>query len=367
MQVDGKKHHSQSQSSTQQPPGVPTVSAGFTKFSDPRSTYFHHKGNSPADVSHALSSTIQMQTDSSHSVLEKNVPISQEADSQLDSHRMLASQIPSSSVLAANQDLDRPFVPMQGLHNQQQQQLHHPLASFGMYGVNGGNYNSYSGSSVSTPSSSLKQQSHDSHMKQTPQHQKMSCAQSDVDTQNVNVPSLSKLERQSSIADPGRFQGGSVSSFANNSTMQQNPVPWQSSTNKEHNVSLFSSMVYPKQEYVDWTTEQLYKPLSSNSEGLHSLPDAQVDRGNVSPGASKDESFEKHPTGMAITTSASMGPSSSINIVPPNSISSSITMQLDPNVPVISSLSSFYATYVLVLLIHNILFSIDAFVGKSIL
>ncbi|KAF3446568.1 hypothetical protein FNV43_RR11748 [Rhamnella rubrinervis] len=334
-QPSSKQYPSSSQTLVrQQTPAIPTVGTGATQFTDSRSfAQLHQKSaNSPADVSQIPSSAVQVQTDSSHPVMDNKVQISREADRQSDSHGMQVNQISPSSAVATTQDRERSG-PMQGLNKQQQQQLHYAQPSFTMYGGNAGNYHPYSGATVNASTLSLKPQSHDSQMRQIPQHQNMTSAQGG-ETQGVSVMTLPKLERQNSISDPGRMQGGSLSHFANNSTMQQNPVTWQSSTNKDQNAGSMSSMAYVKQEPTDQATDQQQKSTLSNSQGLPSVSAAQVEQGNVSsPGTSKDESLEKQPPRMGFSTNTNAVPSSSASMVPPNSVSSSMTMQLDSNVP----------------------------------
>lgn len=317
---------------------MPTVTAGATQFTDPRSfAHLHQKvANSPTEVSQNPASAVQVQTDPSHPVLENNVQISRETDRQSDSRGMQVNQMPSSSVVAANQERERSSGPMQGLNKQQQRHLHYPQTSFPMYGGNGGNYHPYSGTNVNTSTLSIKPQlPHDSQLRQIPQHQNMSLAQVGGEVQASNIMSVPKLERQNSLSDPSRTHGGSLSHFANNSILQQNPANWQSSTNKEQNVGSLSSMAYVKHEPIDQATDQQQKPLLTNPQGLLSVSATQVEQGNASPGTSKDESLEKQPSRMGFSNSANVVPSSSAG--PPNSVSSSMTMQLDSNVPVISS------------------------------
>ncbi|XP_015885049.1 transcription initiation factor TFIID subunit 4b isoform X1 [Ziziphus jujuba] len=338
LQASSKQYSSASQTSVrQQSPGMPAVSGGATQFSDPRSfAHLHQKGaNSPAEVSQNPSAAVQVQTDSSHQVLENNVQISREADRQSDSHGIQVNQMPSSSMVAANQERERSSAPMQGLNKQQQQHLHYPQTSFSMYGGTAGSYHPFSGTNVNTSTLSIKPQPpHDSQIRQIPQHQNMSSAQVGGEAQGVNIMSVPKLERQNSLSDPSRMHSGSLSHFASNPTLQQNPASWQSSSNKEQTAGSLSSMAYVKHEPIDQATDQQQKPLLANPQGLLSVSATQVEQGNASPGTSKDESLEKQPSRMGFSTSTNVVTSSSGGMVPPNSVSSSMTMQLDSNVPV---------------------------------
>lgn len=128
--------------------------------------------------------------------------------------------------------------------------------------------------------------------------------------------------RPSSVNDPKRVQSGSVSHPSSSSTLQQSSVPWQSSTSKEQ----ISSMAYVKQEPADQANEQQQKSQLSTPQSLPSFPAAQVDKGNAVPGILKDESLEKQ--------ASRIGFSSSMSMLPPSSVSSSMGTHLDPNVPV---------------------------------
>lgn len=327
-----------------QPPGMPSVSSGATQFSDPRSfAQVHQKGiSSSADVSHVPASTGQVQTNPSHQIMDRSVQMLREADRQSDSHGKHVNQMPSSTVVTTNQERDS----MQGLKQQQQQQqpqLHFPQTSFSTYGGNGSSSHLYSGTNVNTSTLSLKPQPHDSQMRQISQHQSMGSAHLGGETHAVNVMGVSKLERQNSLNDPSRMQAGSLSHFASNPAIQHNTVPWQPPTNKDQNAGPLSSMSYVKPEPIDQATEQHKTP---SSQGLPSVSAAQFEQGNALSGTLRDESFEKQPSRMGFPTSTGV-PSSSASMAPPNSVSSSMAMQLDSNVPVIPSLSFFSAAYII--------------------
>ncbi|XP_024017042.1 transcription initiation factor TFIID subunit 4b [Morus notabilis] len=307
-----------------QPPGMQSVSSGPSQFTDPRSfAQVHQKGTSTsADVSHVPSSVGQVQTNPSQSA----------------SHGLQASQMPSSGAGATNQERDS----MQGLNKQQQQQqLHFPQTSFGMYGGNSGNIHLYSGTNVNTSTLPLKLQPHDTQIRPIPQHQSVGSAQLGGETQGSNMLGLPKLEKQNSINDPSRMHIGSLSHFASNSANQQKPAPWQPSTNKDQTAGPLSSTSYIKPEPVDQAIELQHKPSPPNSQGLPSVSAVQIEHGNMSSGTSKDESTEKHHSRMGFPTSASIVPSSSTSIVPSsstsmaphNTISSNMSMQLGPNIP----------------------------------
>lgn len=305
------------------PQRMPSVNASSTQFSDPHAfAQLHQKGtNSSADPSHIASSVVHMQADSSYPTIENNAQKSREVNRQSDSHGVPVSQVSSSSVNTVNQERERSSIPVQGLNKQQQQHLHFPP----IYGSSGGNYHPYAGTNVNTSTPSVKSQPHDAQMRQISQHQNMSSTQLGGTTQGMSTMSMPKFDRQNPVNDPKRVQGGSLSHLANNSTSQQNSVPWQSSTNKEQSSVPSSLAAGVKQEVIDQATQQQHKPHFSHPHGLSSGSAAQVEQGNATPGAIKEEFSEKQSTRMGLSTSTSMMPS--------NSVSPSMTAQLDPTVP----------------------------------
>ncbi|KAK9270316.1 hypothetical protein L1049_025894 [Liquidambar formosana] len=323
----------QSQASTQQH-NLKMQSISARPFTDPQSfAQLHQKGHSSsADPSQVASSEAQGQTDSSYLGIENPAKKSQ-VERQSDSHGTQVSQMSSSSSLnPANQERERSTIPIQGLNKQQQQHLHFSQSSFPMYGSTGGNYHPYSGTNVNASASSLRPQHHDSQMRQVPLHPNMASNQLGGPTQAMNAMSVTKFERQSSVNDPKRVQGGSFSQLANNSTLQQNSVPWQSATNKENNNGALSSMTYVKQEPADQANEQQHKSQLSTPQGLSSISAMEVEQGNAISGALKDESSEKQSSRMSFPTSMST--------LPANAVSSSMTTQLEPNVSLGSRIPS---------------------------
>uniref|UniRef100_A0A5B7ABZ1 Putative TBP-associated factor 4 isoform 1 n=1 Tax=Davidia involucrata TaxID=16924 RepID=A0A5B7ABZ1_DAVIN len=314
----------QSQASAQQQ-HLKMPSASAKQFTDPQSfAQLHHKGvGSPADPSHIPPSATQVKTDSSNVTMDNNAQKSGEVEHQSDSQGMHVSQMSSSSLSTVNQEREHPTIPIQGLSKQQQQHLHFSQSSFPMYGTTGGNYHPFSGTNVNTSGTSLKQQPHDSQMRQLPVHQSVGATQLGMGTQAMNVMSVPKFERpQNSFSDPKRVQGGALSHLTNNSTLQHNSVHWQSSTSKEQVNGAPSSMTYVKQELVDQSSEQQPKSQLSTPQGLSSFSSVQVEQGNTIPGTSKDEIFEMQSSRMGFSTSTSM--------VPSNPVSSSMMTQLDP-------------------------------------
>ncbi|XP_057973427.1 transcription initiation factor TFIID subunit 4b isoform X2 [Malania oleifera] len=302
-------------------------SSSAQQFTDPHSfAQPNQKGHgSPADASHIASSAAQMQADSSNNNAENSAKKSREMEHRSDSQGMQASQVSSSSLSAVSQERERSTIPIQGLNKQQQQHLHFSQTSFSMFGSAGANYRPYSGANGNHPVSSLKPQSHDSQIRQLPLNQNMGPTPLGGATQGMAVTSVPKFERQNSITDPKRVQGGSLTHLTNNSTLQQNSVPWRPSTCADQNSGPFSTMAYVKQEPVEQANEQQQKSQLSVSQGPSSFSAVQVEQGNVIAGTLRDESLEKHSSRMDFSSSTSMMPSSSV--------STSMTSQVEPNVP----------------------------------
>ncbi|XP_057469900.1 transcription initiation factor TFIID subunit 4b-like isoform X2 [Actinidia eriantha] len=285
---------------------------------------FHQRGvTSSADVSHIPSSSAQLNTYSSNAIMDNNGQISREIERKSDSHGISASQMPSSSLSHINQERLRPTTPLQGLSKQQQQHLHFSQTSFPIDGSPGGNYHPFSGANVSTSAPSLKQQPHDSQMRQGPVHQSIGATQLGISTQVMNVLSAPKFERQN---EPKRGQVGTLPHVTSNSALPHNSVHWQPSTGKEQKNGALSSMTYVKQEPVDQGSEQQLKSRLSFPQGLSSFNSVQVEHGN------EDEALEIQSSRTGFSTSTSMMPS--------NSVSSSMMTQLDPSISLNSRIPS---------------------------
>ncbi|KAE9458773.1 hypothetical protein C3L33_09322, partial [Rhododendron williamsianum] len=160
--------------------------------------------------------------------------------------------------------------------------------SFPIYGSAGNSYHPFSGSNVNASAASLKQQPHDSQMRQASVHQSIDANQYIFATEfgSLAIINWSRAEK------------------------------WAQ-----------SSMAYVKQEPVDQGNEQQYKSLLSSPRGLSSFSPSQA-HGNAMTGTLKDDALEMQ--------SARMGFSGITSTVPSNTASSSMTAQLDPN----NSLSS---------------------------
>ncbi|XP_028056196.1 transcription initiation factor TFIID subunit 4b-like isoform X1 [Camellia sinensis] len=276
----------------------------------------HQKGvTSPTDPSHIPSSAAQLKTDSSNAATDNNGKKSQEMERHLDSHGMPASQMSSSSLSNINQERERSTIPIQGLSKQQQQNLHFSQSSFPIYGSTGGNYgHPFSGTNVNSSAASLKQQPHDSQMRQGPVHQSIDATQLGTSTQVMNVLNVPNFERQNPFSEPKRVHGGTLTHLTNNSTLQQNSVQWQSSTGKEQKNGALSSMTHVKQGPVDQGNEQQHKSQLSSPQGLSFSP-LQVERGNAITGTLEDETLAAQPSRMSITAQLGQDPNISAKVV----------------------------------------------------
>lgn len=287
------------------------------QFPLPAKTSAQHLLMPPANSSHVQSSAAQLSADSSRMTMDNDAQTSRGVEHQSDSHGIPVSQMSSSNLSAVNQERDRSF-PMQGLSKQQQQHQHQHMhfsqTSFPTYGSTGGNYLPYPGTNINTSAQSLKPQPHDLQMRQIPGHLSMGANQIGTTTQAMNQMSVPKIERQNSLSDLKRVQGGTLSQLANNPALQHSSGHLLSSVYKEQN-----HLSYVKQEPIDQTNEQQQKSQFSTSQGLSSFSPGQVEQGNAISGTSKDESFES--SRMGFPTSTSMTPS--------NSEPLSITAQLE--------------------------------------
>ncbi|TYK31146.1 transcription initiation factor TFIID subunit 4b [Cucumis melo var. makuwa] len=276
-------------------PRMPSMGPGTPNFSDPRPfTQLHPKGmNPPAVQSYIPSPASQGRSSSGYPAMEKNMQSLREVEQRPDGN---GNQITSSST-STIQDRERSSVSVPGL---EKQQLHFQQKSFPMYG-NSGNYHTYTGSNINASSLSLKPQPHEGQVKQISQQ-------------------ASNFDRQVTINDSKRVQGGSVPHLHNNLTSQQNP--WKSSTSKEQNI-----MSYVKQEPSDQVSEQ-NKTQHSNLQGLSSIPSMQAEHVNTTPGIAKDP-FDKQTSKMGFPTSNNVVPPTSTNAA--NSISSDSSSQQETN------------------------------------
>ncbi|XP_074369942.1 transcription initiation factor TFIID subunit 4b-like isoform X5 [Apium graveolens] len=256
---------------------MPAVAAKSHSF-----VQLNQKGlNSPVDPS-GPSSAAQTFSDSSNMAMDSNAHVLRDI----------------------KQERERPF-PIQGL-NKQQQHIQFP-PSFPPYGTTGSNYHQYGGGNIHSSAQSLKQQS------QNMQARHVTARPGAGTVQSMGLP---KYEKQNSVTEPMRLQGGKFSHSANLSKVLQNSVHRQSSLNQEQSNNGLISGHYVKQEQTDQANEQ-QKPRLSSSQGISS---AQFEQGNAS----------RNLGDTSITMQQSrMGFSTSTDIIPCNGSISSSRTQLD--------------------------------------
>ncbi|KAH1119852.1 hypothetical protein GYH30_048284 [Glycine max] len=322
VQVQPQTRPNQASAGQQHPMRMPTVGSGASQLNDPHALAEMHQRsmNAAVDQSRMGSSAGQ--------AMESNARKSQELDVKIESQGLQPSQLTSSSSNKIAQETERTSVHIQGLNKQQQQHLHFPSA----YGNSGGNYNPFSGT-TSSSTSSIKSQSHDSHMSQISYQSIGSNHHLGGSTHGLNVIGMSKLEQQNSFNDPKRLPGGSVSPAVNNTVSQQTKNAWQPSANKEQNLGLLSSVSYVKKEPSDLSTEQHNRHNLSKLHGYSSVNSAQLEQGGASQGTVKDE-FSR---GLPAPPSK---PPTSTGLLPQSSSSPSVMTQLGPGVSLSTQIPS---------------------------
>lgn len=181
---------------------------------------------------------------------------------------------------------------MQGLTKHPQHQMQLPSSSFPMY-TSSGNFHSYPGPNTNASGSSLRPHVHDSHMRHVAHNPTMgSTGLGGPPQSTTNMMTMPKFERQTSVNDPNRVQGGATSHFQNSSSLPLNSAPGQG-----------SSVSHVKQESVEQSFEQNNAASGTSNEGL-----------------------EKESSRMVLSTPNNMAHASSI--------SSSMTSQLDASTEV---------------------------------
>ncbi|XP_027939123.1 transcription initiation factor TFIID subunit 4b-like [Vigna unguiculata] len=322
VQMQPQARPNQASAGQQLPVRMPTVSSGARQLNDPHALAQMHQRSMNVAVDQSRMSSSAGQT------MDSNARKSQEFDVKIESQGLQPNQLTSSNSNSIGQETERASVHIQGLNKQQQHHLHFASA----YGNSGGNYNPYSGT-TSSSTSSIKPQSHDSHMNQIP-HQSIGSNHLGGSTHGLSVIGMPKLEQQTSFNDPKRLPGGSVSSAVNNTASQQTSNAWQPSTNKEQNLGLMSSVSYVKKEPGDLSTEQQNRHNLSKLHGYSSVNSAQLEQSGASQGALKDE-FSR-----GLPASTNMPPTTSTGLLPHSSASASAVNHLDSSVLLSSQIPS---------------------------
>ncbi|WRX07627.1 Transcription initiation factor TFIID component TAF4, partial [Theobroma cacao] len=288
-------------------PRMPSFTAGIPRFAGPLSIGQLPKKspNFPGNSSHATSLGVSMLNNPSYPSIGNDTQNSREMDRQSYPRLgVLRSQIPCSSSSAVNQGRDHSPIYGQGLNKQQQQQQQ--LAS-------------YSQPDVNTSGSFLKSQPHDSQRRQLTHHQSMGSNLVGGSTRAMDMMSGPMFERQNSMSDPTRFQGGSLSHISSN------PVPCQVSASNELKSGPLLSVTDIKQQSVGHGAELQQKSHLYTPQGPSI---AQVVQGNAIPATSKEKTLEKQLASFGFTTTT--------NMTPINSVSPSLSSQLEYNAPLSS-------------------------------
>ncbi|XP_030466584.1 transcription initiation factor TFIID subunit 4b-like [Syzygium oleosum] len=148
------------------------------------------------------------------------------------------------------------------LVQQQPQQHFQNMQTFPKYGSPGG-YHPFSGTNVNSAASSVKTEPNDLQMKQVPIHQSLGSIQPGGAAQTISLVTAPKFDRQHPNNDNKRGQSSALPPFASNVSLQQNSVPWKSSTAKDQSSGAVSSAAFVKQEPVDHSSNQQKTQLSS--------------------------------------------------------------------------------------------------------
>ncbi|CAJ1972025.1 unnamed protein product [Sphenostylis stenocarpa] len=311
----------QASAGQQLPLRMSTVSSGARQLNDPHALAQMHQRSMNVAVDQSRMSSSAGQT------TESNARKPQEFDVKIESQGLQSNQLTSSSSNTVGQEAERTSVHIQGLNKQQQHHLHFASA----YGNSGGNYNPFSGT-TSSSTSSIKQQTHESH-NQIP-HQNIGSNHLGGSAHGLSVICVPKLEQQNSFNDPKRLPGGSVSPAVNDTASQQTSNAWQPSTNKEQNLGLMSSVSYVKKEPTDLSTEQQNRHNLSKLHGYSSVNSAQLEQSGATQGTLKDE-FSR-----GLPASTSMPPTTSTGLLAHGSASSSVITHLDSSVSLSSQIQS---------------------------
>ncbi|XP_051151056.1 transcription initiation factor TFIID subunit 4b [Andrographis paniculata] len=251
-----------------------------------------------------VSARQHMQSDISTSTNDNNLAKSLDVESQADSQGIHINHMSTSSSSGLSQDRKHPTFATQGFNKQQH--MHFSQSSFPSYGNAGSSYPPFSATN-SLSSTSVRSQTHDSQMRQSPAHQNMPANHLGPTANSTSMINMSKFERPNTLGDPKKIQAGNLNAMNSNAALQQNQAPWSTSSSKEQRLGISSSMPHVKQEPVDQSNEQLKTQMSS-SHGPSSLSSPLVKQGNAVPGNLKDESFEMQSSRTGFTPSASLGP-----------------------------------------------------------
>lgn len=225
---------------------------------------------------------------------------SQEIENSSDQKKMHASQMHSTSKNVVNPERESSMSSLHGISKQQQHPR--PQVAFSMYGGSSSNFHShpYARPPISAPSTSLRSQPQDSQMRPSLHTQGMPPKQLGP-AQPGKVLNVPKYELPNMGSEAKRLHGGPLTSH---STLQQLPVSWQPTANKEQQNTSVPSMPYVKQEVVDQVTEPQNKSQLTTAHGPPFGP-GQLGQGNPTLGSLNNEGIERQSSRIGSSASLS--------------------------------------------------------------
>ncbi|PIA30756.1 hypothetical protein AQUCO_05400094v1 [Aquilegia coerulea] len=269
----------QSSSQQQQQVKMPSLNASQSADSHPF-PQLHQEGHvASTDSTHVPPAKVELQSDSSFPSKETTLQ-KRESEHQSGLQGVHAKNVSSSSMGSVKQERDLPVT--KGLNQQQPQHLHLPQTTYPMFAANTYHAHPYSGQSVGISSTSLKPQTQDSQIRQVTPHQTLVPTQSGGATQPMSLRTVQNYDKQISSNDPKRMHGASFSHLQTQSTLQHNPIPWQSSVGKDKIGSSLASMPYVKQEVVVQSQEQHIPQIPASSIST-TFSSGKNNQGNPAP------------------------------------------------------------------------------------
>ncbi|XP_055962419.1 transcription initiation factor TFIID subunit 4b-like isoform X2 [Mercurialis annua] len=261
---------------------------------------FACRDNAGLLISSTASSAVQMQTDSSYTLVENNAQKSREVVEHQPDTRMQVSHLSSSSICTLNRDRMHDFHSTQNL--------------IPAYGSNNSTFRPYSGTNANTSGSSMKSHPHDLQVRQI-SHSTTDTTQIQRSIQGRNVMNVSKFEKPNSAADFSRLRNSSLSQSTDH-------LSCELSTNKGKIDAPFPSRNYVKQEPVDQDAKQQQKFQFCNPQDLSAaLTVAECVTGNI-----KDNSLMRQPS------AADLSPTN--RKMPTNVVATPFAINQNPNIQV---------------------------------
>ncbi|KAF8025038.1 hypothetical protein BT93_F2022 [Corymbia citriodora subsp. variegata] len=191
---------------------------------------------------------------------------------------------------------------VQQQQQQQQQQHFQNMQTFPKYGGPGG-YHPFSGTNVNSAASSVKTQTNDLQMKQIPNHQSLGSIQPGGAAQTISLVTAPKFDRPHINNDDKRGQSSALPPFASNVSLQQNSVPWKSSTANDQSSGVASSSAFVKHEPIDLSSN----PQLSSLPGLSSVSAGHLEKRVPKQETSRDNLLEQQSPGTGFLAPTNTG------------------------------------------------------------